>query len=605
MEKDGSKSLSGRMPLKRRSALPRIDDDGFEHGDLDNFEEEEWWTGDESEDSECEQDIEEHEYTTPGDTARTVKIRLFLTDEGVDQSMWMKTFIAECTYDGVVVATALARYIDREVPSEDMCDIAFQVFDWYGTIKAKYKDHPVQRGSGVWGNELDCGPLFLFEELHIAAELRRKGLGHKVVSLLLDKAKQFCLEDKPDSQNADLVYGSNQAFERAWTLHALLNPGILTRLMIRTRVQFGAIYFWRACGFRRIGASCCFAFSYDSQHPSHTLDAASDFDPRRDYSEDPEDEEHNEAALLRSMLLLHHAALTLADDELKEFFMTHASDDIGWDRVANSGAMLLHLTACKLKPLSTRWLLENVPNSDSWKTARNLDGYTPLETLREDLETMRTQKEVNTRILNLSDHFKGYPDTAVSCLSLLSGPDTLRLSDACLRYGCTCGECLEGFISARMSSALIFQGETTYNLILEGIDDSSFWVKDNDYLLIHLNHDVRRNLRTNKSFRKGFANIFQIAVECLKANRVPTAESLEWCCNNRSEWPSDTKNYLRRSGTVMGCRAVLRYMFDAVKEEDEKAGNGEYLPTCRNDHEFEFVGRACGYSGDDFISLPI
>jgi hypothetical protein len=64
-----------------------LTDDGFEHGDLDNFEEEEWWTGDESEDSECEQDIEEHEYTTPGDTARTVKIRLFLTDEGVDQSM--------------------------------------------------------------------------------------------------------------------------------------------------------------------------------------------------------------------------------------------------------------------------------------------------------------------------------------------------------------------------------------------------------------------------------------------------------------------------------------------------------------------------------------
>jgi GNAT superfamily N-acetyltransferase len=565
--------------------------------------------------------------------------------------MWMKTFIAECTYDGVVVATALARYIDREgvrsefwgkmeVPSEDMCDIAFQVFDRYGTIKAKYKDHPVQRESGVWGNELNYGPLFLFEELHVAAELRRKGLGHKVASLLLDKAKQFCLEDKPDSENADLVYGSNQAFERAWTLHALVNPGILTaniksqlagksveeRLMIRTRVQFGAIYFWRACGFRRIGASRCFAFSYDSQHPSHTLDAASDFDPRRDYSEDPEDEERNETSLftqvkqlrvksLRSTLPLHHAALTLADDELKEFFMTHASDDIGWDRVANSGATLLHLTACKLKPLSTRWLLENVPNSDSWKTARNLDGYTPLEALREDLETMRTQKEVNTRILNLSDHFKGYPDTAVSCLSLLSGPDTLRLSDACLRYGYTCGECLEGFISARMSSALIFQGETTYDLIQEGIDDGSFWVKDNDYLLIHLDHDVRRNLRTNKSFRKGFANIFRIAVDCLKANRVPTAESLEWCCNNRSEWPPDTKNYMRRSGTAMGCRAVLRYMFDAAKEEDEKAGNGECqlvlkeawsdLPTCRNDHEFEFVARACGYGGDDFISLPM
>jgi hypothetical protein len=54
-------------------------------------------------------------------------------------------------------------------------------------------------------------------------------------------------------------------------------------------------------------------------------------------------------------------------------------------------------------------------------------------------------------------------------------------------------------------------------------------------------------------------------------------------------------------------------MFDAAKEEDEKAGNREchllrkewsHLPTCRNNHEFEVAARACGYGGDDFISLP-
>jgi hypothetical protein len=83
---------------------------------------------------------------------------------------------------------------------------------------------------------------------------------------------------------------------------------------------------------------------------------------------------------------------------------------------------------------------------------------------------------------------------------------------------------------------------------------------------------------------------------------------------NRSEWPPDTKNYLRRAGTQMGFRAVLRCMFEAAKEEDENAGNGECqlifrkewsrLPTCRNDHEFEVVARVCGYGGDDFISLP-
>ena len=89
-----------------------------------------------------------------------VKIRLFLTDEGISQSRWMKNFVAKCTCDGITVATALARYIHREgmrfefwekmeVPSSEMCSVAFQVFDQYRTVKAKYKDHPVQRGTGV------------------------------------------------------------------------------------------------------------------------------------------------------------------------------------------------------------------------------------------------------------------------------------------------------------------------------------------------------------------------------------------------------------------------------------------------------------------------
>ncbi|KAL2871683.1 uncharacterized protein BJX67DRAFT_389187 [Aspergillus lucknowensis] len=607
---------------------------------------------DENEDLDCERDIEEHEYTTSGNMARTVKIRLFLTDEGMSMSSWMKVFVAECTCDGAFVATALARYIRREVRSElwekmdaagvETSDVAFHVFDRYGTVKAKYKDHPVQRGTGVWGNGLDHGPLFLIENLRVTARsLRGKGLGKKIVSLLLNKARLFYLDDKPDGKDADLFYGSNEAFERAWTLHALVTPGKLTteigsrlvgksaeeRLTTKARVQSGAIGFWRSCGFRRIGASRCFAFSFDLQHQSRAIPAASDFDPRRSHAEELEDEEleaiseaHGSTNVkkvkmerLRHTLPLHHAALTLVDEELKTFFATHADDKIGWDRVTNSEATLLHLTACELKPLSMRWLLENVHHADRWKTARDIRGYTPLEALQETLEKMRTQKEYGFfRVLNISDHFEGYPDAAVSCLSLLFGQDALGVSRACLRYGCTCGECIEGFLSARMRSSLIFHGEIMFDLIQNGLYDGQFWIEDNDDILGYLDPGVRKNLETNKSLRKGFVNIFQIAVECLRAKKAPTAENLEWCSNNRSEWPPDTKNYLRRAGAQMGCRAVLRYIFDTAREQDEKAGDGECqltlkekwsdLPTCRNDHEFEFVARACGYGSDDSIS---
>ncbi|KAL4760953.1 uncharacterized protein BDW70DRAFT_136528 [Aspergillus foveolatus] len=82
----------------------------------------------------------EHEYTIPGDPARTVKIRLFLTDEGMNKSGWMKNFVVECNWT----------------------------------------------------------------------------------------ARQFSQDEKGDGEDQDLVHGSNEAFERAWTLHALVSPGILT-----------------------------------------------------------------------------------------------------------------------------------------------------------------------------------------------------------------------------------------------------------------------------------------------------------------------------------------------------------------------------------------
>ncbi|OKP14986.1 hypothetical protein PENSUB_3381 [Penicillium subrubescens] len=85
-------------------------EDDIEYNEFDDSDQEEWWKEDESRDDseemDCEQDIEEHEYAASGDPARTLKIRLFLTDKQVGGSKWMKNFVAKCTCDGVAVATA-------------------------------------------------------------------------------------------------------------------------------------------------------------------------------------------------------------------------------------------------------------------------------------------------------------------------------------------------------------------------------------------------------------------------------------------------------------------------------------------------------------------
>jgi hypothetical protein len=116
-------------------------------------------------------------------------------------------------------------------------------------------------------------------------------------------------------------------------------------LMIQTQIQSSAIDFWRLCGFRRIGASQCFAFSFDHQHPSRAIAAASDFNPHRSHAGDLENKELKvicevdrftdvtkvKMERLCDVLPLHHAAFTLMDEELKTFFATHADDEIGWD----------------------------------------------------------------------------------------------------------------------------------------------------------------------------------------------------------------------------------------------------------------------------------
>jgi hypothetical protein len=73
---------------------------------------------------------------------------------------------------------------------------------------------------------------------------------------------------------------------------------------------------------------------------------ASDFDPRSSHAVDLENEEELEVIYeadrftrvkkmkmerLCDALPLHHAALTLMDEELKTFFATHADNDLRWD----------------------------------------------------------------------------------------------------------------------------------------------------------------------------------------------------------------------------------------------------------------------------------
>jgi hypothetical protein len=275
--------------------------------------------------------------------------------------------------------------------------------------------------------------------------------------------------------------------------------------------------------------------------------------------------------------------------------------------VDHTHGTLLHTLARKLKPNSIMWLLENINAAESWKTARDINGDSPLDVLQDFLEDIRTKRTLFMRNLHVSDDFRGFPSPAVECLSLLdvsSMCENSALSTSRLKYGCTCGHCLEGFLSPRMNLALLDQANTIYDFLSYNIEDGKYWVMDNEFWFRYVAYDVQQKFRKNKSIRLGYTNIFLGLRDCLESNIAPSVENTLQVIRQRSEWLPMTRKYLARAGDLPGVRAALRCIFHSAQDQDDRTGDGEFqriyaseyqsLSACRNDREFEFVARACG-----------
>lgn len=124
---------------------------------------------------------------------------------------------------------------------------------------------------------------------------------------------------------------------------------------------------------------------------------------------------------------------------------------------------------------------------------------------------------------------------------------------------------------------------------------------DEDYLS-YLPSRVLTNLKTNKSMRQGFVNLWDHIATCLEGERVPSQRNVLDVVNSDNEWPPATKNFLQRGGTV---ESVFLAICKDDMEQGEWTGDGFYqelygqdisnLPECRNDLEFGYVSGQCGY----------
>ncbi|KAL6896377.1 hypothetical protein GGI43DRAFT_410944 [Trichoderma evansii] len=470
-------------------------------------------------------------------------------------------------------------------PSEETSSMGFGLFDRYGRLKLAFKKDSVRSGSGIWGDELNCGDILLIDQVRIDKRYRRQGIGQEMVRVILQKALARC-----DPETFVAIARS-----------AAITSEVRDECEDKSYEEEDAIYdrerrtvecFLRSLGFRRIGYTEWFAFAAgDAQHACHSLPADQDFDPP-----EPTPGQTTNAVL---------ETLLCAFDKTKEdavrlglaqkAFESYGPEDDTWVSTDRNGNTLLHHVAISENPACIKWIVEKCPHLI---TIRNLSGDTPFDSCQEHLENIHNEEGL--------DKFNGHSQLFVEILSNLKGlsnPSQEELQR--LKYGCTCGQCQGGFLSPRMHSALLSNAEITSDLLFDGIarSDGDSFVEVNGHNLKYLQPGVRDNMRTNKSIRQGFASIFGRFAEFLQdSTEPPRANKIFEMILFENEWPPVTKNYLKRGGTV---EAVGSTLFMKAMNESRWAGGGihweafedniEALPACRNDDEFGFVSGLCGY----------
>lgn len=595
--------------------------------ELDYSEPESVWPESDKEESESEKQHKAHPIDDA--TMSTLKFKTKVVDEGKYKELdWCDSIVAKVTHaaDNALhekdIGHAYARLISRnsirktfhediEEASQDSSHLGYELFDRYGCLKLELIEHCVKKGSGVWGDEVDAGSFLLVETVRVNKDWRRKGIGARLVLNLWRTAKKanphlqfaFAWATQLNFEVRDQVEGKSKA----------------ERDVIFDENEAIAVALFRSVGYRRVGSTVWFCFAADPDHPSHRIASADDFNPPQYQSDDLQieviDTEDNDATeareleKLQQMRPLHHAVTVLVDNDCLAYLNQQRTlspiTDAAWEAVDRLGDTKLHLTATKSKVKSLDWIMDSGLGT-KLISVRNHEGYTPLEALQSHLESTRVKKELMGRwlIWAASDDFRGFSDEAIHCLCRLRGMrSTTRKELARVKGGCTCGECIEGSLSPRMLLALLFQAETTHDMLdTEVVDtDGGTWDFLKDHYTIHISQSVRDNMRTNKSLRQGFSNLFDHIATCLRSKHIPTEPNVRQVMLQTSEWPPHTKNFLQRGGRVSDALSV---MIDQAMGVDEKTGVGDFmemmedevrqLPKCRNDHEFGFVRFRCG-----------
>jgi hypothetical protein len=532
-------------------------------------------------------------------------------------------------------------HASMEPPSEDTMELALTLFDRYGNLKNEIIDHPVRKGSGVWKEELNNGNMVLIESVRVDQKWRRKGIGKQLVLKLLENA----MATKPN-------------IEFAFALSAVLNDRTNDESGQKSTKQqkqdlhqsrlASLTQFFHSLQFRRVGVTEWLALARDEKHPAHQLECHKDPEHAFEDSSDSESDENTKTRVCNvSMKLdgsgydisssesatsdlasnstdnagsqssvrytdtaifahkhpLHYAIKGLSDEAGIKFLQKGSFRGVGLEDTDGNGDTVLHIAAKSSKIACLTWIV-NSTSGARLLNIRNGAGYTPLEALEARLERERICKPYGwCRTICIADKFDGFGDNSVACLLKLTGlelPTDEQRQRA--RFGCSCGQCLAGFLSPRMVEKLRDEANSIHDLLKEfgTLNGGEGWHDIFEDLLIHLPEQLKLRFRRSKVLQRIFTALIDAIATCLENSLVPHKLNATKILQSTSIWSQLESHYFQRGGSVA---AIVHLIIDEAKDSDAEAGSSLFnveseddlsrLPKCRNDREFQFVRRHC------------
>ncbi|KAM7198726.1 hypothetical protein V8F20_006041 [Naviculisporaceae sp. PSN 640] len=350
----------------------------------------------------------------------------------------------------------------------------------------------------------------------------------------------------------------------------------------------------------------------------------------------------------------------IAEDDIIAFFRLafpsgtpEITSNPAWLTTDQQGDTFLHKAVKTFKPRVIKHLLSQNPGLAQMK---NYQRFTPLQALEDIMDSIRHPFLGD---FYTGPPFKGFSHDIIASYAALKGldpvielpeeineyflselkapenyDDKLKLKTLRIKYGCSCGECIAGFLSPRMRYAL---SNFARDYIVEFKRQGYFNAAGS-----FLSDSARKKLRDeHPGMQEGYILICSyIGSLCAEGSKIPSVRNIMEYARGQQKHNQNENNmsvavlgeFLRQGGTVAavakdlfkvtetyfeiaGCEnddefsdprlPVNRYLArqtgkgkgreTEVLSEKEDGGRELKLPRCANDREMAFVQRMCGY----------